>query len=115
MADTGEMRVLARAGNNAAARLATMPIAKPVTRPGQDMEISVTDVRKYNSDTVWPTAPKADFAKRMPTPRPSKEPTIAMTAVSPRKSAMIWPRVVPRARRMPISFLRCTTDMETAL
>ncbi len=115
MAETGVMRVLASAGKSAAARLATMPVKKPVIRLGQDTAISEIDVLTYSSDTVWPTAPIADFAKRMPTARPSPEPTMAMTKVSPRKSAMIWRRVVPRARRMPISFLRCTTVIETAL
>ena len=45
MADTGVMRVLASAGNSAAARLAAMPVTKPIARFGREMAISEIEVR----------------------------------------------------------------------
>ena len=115
MAEMGLMRVLVSAGKSAATRLEATPVTKPAARLVQETAISVMEVLRYSSDTVWPTALMADLAKKMPTATPRAEPTSAIMKVSPKKRVMIWRRVVPRARRMPIYFLRCTTEIETAL
>ncbi len=92
-----------------------MPIALPNRAISQVNAIGAGRLLKYSDATVEATSLTAPSDITRPRTIPATPPSRPKQLASPKIPVKITPRGVPKARRMPISKRRRTTDTEMVL
>ena len=104
-----------RAGANAEPTATTMPATRArITEPAERVMVPGR-LETYSALTVVESMPTAPAASTRPKGNAASEPTMPISAASNRNATMTAARLAPRARMMPISLRRRTTETETVL
>ena len=111
----GGAPVASMAEGREASRAPATPRAAPLRSDSGSSASSCTETAKYRSLMVWVTSPTRNLPIAIPPSSPSAVPASPTARASATMRPNISRRVTPRARKVPISGRRCTTENDIVL